>query len=227
MGAHSDSGCSLRRAPWRSCGPPPPPGCGPHGPNGPIPNRGKPAAERPGLRLGGAALRQTAAGCCAHSGTNLSFNRFAGDTDFGPRLAKRLHERTQRRTRVAGLRGAKLRPAGRCATELTNNHNSHNRRQRIASIRAQIQNYIRAGACEGHARVDLGDASCGPSQGEAAARRRPCGRNSRFKIQDSKLNLSANHAWAFISVRAAACGGCNDVEELRASAAPRLRPVRS
>ena len=30
---------------------------------------------------------------------------------FGPRLAKGRRERTQRRTRVAGLRGAKLRPA--------------------------------------------------------------------------------------------------------------------
>ena len=30
---------------------------------------------------------------------------------FGPRLAKRLHERTLKRTRAAGLRGAKLRPA--------------------------------------------------------------------------------------------------------------------
>ena len=167
-----------------SCGPPPPPGCGPHGPDGPSPNRGKPAAERPGLRLGGAALRQTAAGCCAHSGTNLSFNRFAGDTDFGPRLAKRLHERTQRRTRVAGLRGAKLRPAGRCATELTNNHNSHNRRQCIASIRAQIQNYIRAGACEGHARADLRTRVAGLREGEAPARGAIAG-----AIQDSKLKI--------------------------------------
>ena len=40
-----------------NCGPPPGGGCGPLGPNGPIPTRDKPAAERTGLRRGGAALR--------------------------------------------------------------------------------------------------------------------------------------------------------------------------
>ena len=68
------------------------------------------------------------------------------------------------------------------------------------------------------------DASCRPSRGRSSGPRRHCGRNSRFKIKDSKLNLSANHAWAFISVRAAACGGCNDIEELQASAAPGCGP---
>ena len=35
---------------------------------------------------------------------------------FGQQLAKRTQERTCG-TRIAGLRGAKLRPAGRCATD--------------------------------------------------------------------------------------------------------------
>ena len=99
---------------------------------------------------------------------------------FGPELAKGTLEWTWG-TRVAGLRRAKLRPAGRCATELTNNHNSHNRRQRIASIWAQIQNQIRAGACEGHTRADLRTRVAGLRKLRPA---RPYqGRNSRFKIK--------------------------------------------
>ena len=47
-----------------SCGPPPPGGCGPHGPDGPVQTRGQPAAERTGLRRGGAALRPGAAAGC-------------------------------------------------------------------------------------------------------------------------------------------------------------------
>ncbi len=51
----------------RSCGPPPGGGCGPLGPDGPIPAKDKPAAERTGSidRKGVAALRPgAAAGCC-------------------------------------------------------------------------------------------------------------------------------------------------------------------
>ncbi len=52
-----------------SCGPPPPPGCGPHGPDGPIPTRDKPAAERWACTSGpagreDAALRPGAAAGC-------------------------------------------------------------------------------------------------------------------------------------------------------------------
>ncbi len=43
--------CGVRASSAANCGPPPPGGCGPHGPDGPIPNRDKPAAERTGLRL--------------------------------------------------------------------------------------------------------------------------------------------------------------------------------
>ena len=57
--------------------------------------------------------------------------------------------------------------------------------------------------------------------GEAAARSafpRP-----EFKIQDSKLNRLTGPAWADIPIRAAACGARKFGNELRASAAPRLR----
>ncbi len=51
-----------------NCGPPPGGGCGPLGPDGPIPTRDKPAAERTGLRRRGAALRPgAAAGCRSQS----------------------------------------------------------------------------------------------------------------------------------------------------------------
>ena len=42
------------------------PGCGPHGPDRPIPIQSQPAAERMGVRRRGAALRRggAAAGCC-------------------------------------------------------------------------------------------------------------------------------------------------------------------
>ena len=100
----------------------------------------------------------------------------------------------------------------------------------------------------------LADARSGPSRGEAAAR---CGfaeaANSAFKIQDSKLRVRAaacggcgplhpfgrkfkirwvaGDAWAYVTIRGAACGGHARSgpagRELRASAAPRLRPERS
>ncbi len=77
--------------------------------------------------------------------------------------------------------------------------------------------YARAAACEAPARADAkADASSGPSRGEAAAR---CGfteaANSAFKIQDSKLLLGLQPAEA-----------AHDCKELRASAAPTLRPAR-
>ncbi len=48
-----NSGRSLRRphATLRSCGPPRPGGCGPHGPDGPLQTCDQPAAERRGVRL--------------------------------------------------------------------------------------------------------------------------------------------------------------------------------
>ena len=49
--------CGMRASSATNCGPPPGGGCGPLGPDGPIPTRDKPAAERTGLQRGGAALR--------------------------------------------------------------------------------------------------------------------------------------------------------------------------
>ena len=49
--------CGVRASSATNCGPPPGGGCGPLGPNGPIPTRDKPAAERTGLRRRGAVLR--------------------------------------------------------------------------------------------------------------------------------------------------------------------------
>ena len=75
------------------------------------------------------------------------------------------------------------------------------------------------------------DASSGPSRGEAAAR---CGsiRNRKFMIQNSIFKIKRRlfgYAWAYIPVRAAACGGHArsgpSGRELRASAGRRLRPA--
>ena len=82
---------------------------------------------------------------------------------------------------------------------------------------------IRAAACGGRNDAEGLRAS-------AAGRLRPAAvpfgtANSAFKIQDSKLKDFAGHAWHIFHFRAAACGVRNDAEELRASAAPRLRPA--
>ena len=83
--------------------------------------RDQPAAERRSLRRRGAALRPGAAAGCRSCRTGLLASIFATASGCGSRrgrfcwpmftlgrqLAKRLHERT----RGAGLRGAKLRPA--------------------------------------------------------------------------------------------------------------------
>ena len=49
--------------------------------------------------------------------------------------------------------------------------------------------------------------------------------NSKFRIQDSKLRGLSGYAWAYISGRVAACGARRFGNELRASAAERLRPA--
>ena len=94
----------------RSCGPSPPPGCGPHGlfKADFHPSRARSRAD--GLafeRRGDAALRQGAAAGCRSRSDRFCRPAFT----LGLQLAKRLHERTPKRTRAAGLRGAKLRPA--------------------------------------------------------------------------------------------------------------------
>ncbi len=67
----------MRASSVTNCGPPPPPGCGPHGPDGPIPNRGEPAAKRTGLLertcvTRAAALRLGAAAGCSVWASRLS-----------------------------------------------------------------------------------------------------------------------------------------------------------
>ena len=67
----------------------------------------------------------------------------------------------------------------------------------------------------------LADASCGPSQGEAAAR---CGSLSEPQIQDSrfKIRWAAGYTWAYIPVRAAACGEPHEADLRDASCRPPL-----
>ena len=88
--------------------------------------QGKPAAERTGLRPEGAALRPGAAAGCRSLRDRFCLQALSPKpeaaasgriaTEFSTverrlQLAKRLHERTPKRTRAAGLRRAKLRPA--------------------------------------------------------------------------------------------------------------------
>jgi len=61
---------------------------------------------------------------------------------------------------------------------------------------------------DGLARADLRDARMQPSaRGRLRAAAVPSGTaNSSFKIQNSKLRQTAEHVWAYMPVRAAACG---------------------
>ena len=93
-------------------------------------------------------------------------------------------------------------------------------------LKMSIRN--RAAACEGTARADAkAEASCGPSRGEAAAR---CARSGRkFMIQNSRFKIRWGCRAVCIPIRDAVCGElaqCGPAgRELRASAAPGLRPA--
>ena len=123
-GAHARA--DLRNA---NCGPPPPPGCGPLGPDGPFPIRDQPAAERRGLHERTCGTRSCSpppgGGCGLPVATRPSSTRSTSQRAAARAAAgcggsirnRKFGGARQRRQGAAGLRRRRLRPADPCGIE--------------------------------------------------------------------------------------------------------------
>ena len=141
---------------------------------------------------------------------------------FGPELAKRPHERTCG-TRLSSRKSPQP-SGGACDVEEQPSAGGGCRLLRPFGRKFKIQDSEfkitdRAATCGEHTRADLRDASCGPPLGGGSG---PLGlfkaeiQDSKFKIKKGAFDSSSGR-----SLRRSRTFG----NELRASAAPRLRPA--